>query len=437
MAVSPARAAAFAILLRVERESAYAVELLHSGLLDGLSAIDRHLTTDMVMGVLRWRSKLDASIAGLVPVALRKLDLEVLTALRMGSYQLAFLDRIPAHAILHESVEMVKQARKRSAAGLVNAVLRKLERNRSAFSASGNGLATAYAHPQWLIERWVQQFGFDPAEQICRYDQQIPDTVLRLGNPRHEDELAKSGVQLAAGALMKDARVVVKGDITSTSLFRGGRLALQDEGSQLIAALVGNGKRILDCCAAPGSKTSAIASAAPGAAIVAADVHPHRARLLRRMVTSSNVQVMVADALELPFTSSFDRVLADVPCSGTGTLARNPEIKWTLQPQDIIDLQSRQIAILDAALKHVSQGGRLVYSTCSLETEENEKVVEAALQKNPEFRLVGVRDELLQLKASGILIWEDVDQLVNRNFLRTIPGVHPCDGFFAAIFVTS
>src|SRR5437016_5109690 len=121
MAVSPARAAAFAILLRVERESAYAVELLHSGLLDSLSAIDRNLSTDIVMGVLRWRSRLDASIAGLVPVVLRKLDLEVLTALRMGSYQLAFLDRIPAHAILHESVEIVKQARKRSAAGLVNA----------------------------------------------------------------------------------------------------------------------------------------------------------------------------------------------------------------------------------------------------------------------------------------------------------------------------
>src|SRR5205823_1209383 len=309
MAVSPARAAAFAILLRVERESAYAVELLHSGILDSLSAIDRNLTTDIVMGVLRWRSKLDASIASLVPLALRKLDLEVLIALRMGSYQLSFLDRIPAHAILHESVEIVKQARKRSAAGLVNAVLRKLERNRFAFSASGNGLATTYAHPQWLIDRWVQQFGFGAAEQICRYDQQIPATVLRLGNPSQEDELAKIGVQLAGGALMKDARVVVKGDIASTALFRSARLTIQDEGSQMIAALVGNGKRILDCCAAPGSKTSAIANAAPDAAIVAADIHPHRARLLRRMVTSSNVQVIVADALRLPFASSFDRVL--------------------------------------------------------------------------------------------------------------------------------
>jgi 16S rRNA (cytosine967-C5)-methyltransferase len=152
------------------------------------------------------------------------------------------------------------------------------------------------------------------------------------------------------------------------------------------------------------------------------------------MVTSSNVQVIAADALRLPFASNFDRVLADVPCSGTGTLARNPEIKLNLQPEDIADLHSRQIAILDAALKHVSKGGRLVYSTCSLEAEENEKVVEAVLQKNPEFRLAAVWEELIKLKASGVLVWEDVDHLVSGNFLRTIPGVHPCDGFFAAIF---
>jgi 16S rRNA (cytosine967-C5)-methyltransferase len=434
MAVSPARTAAFAVLLRVERESAYAVELLHSALLDDLSPIDRNLTTDIVMGVLRWRSLLDASIAAFVPVALRKLDLEVLIALRMGCYQLGFLDRIPEHAIVHESVELVKQARKRSAAGLVNAVLRKFTRDRLGLAASGKGLAEVYAHPQWLIERWVQQFGVNTTEQICRYDQQVPVTTLRLTNQGNEVELRRSGVELAPGALMKNARVAVHGDVISTELFRAGRVAIQDEGSQLIAALVGKGKRILDCCAAPGSKTSAIASASPEAEIVAVDIHPHRARLLRKMIHSSNVQVITADALKLPFESGFDRVLADVPCSGTGTLARNPEIKWRLQPEDIVDLQGRQVAILDAVLKHVSKPGRLVYSTCSLEAEENEQVVEKCLQKNREFRIVPVREELLRLKESPMLIWDDVDQLVKGNFLRTLPGIHPCDGFFAAVF---
>jgi 16S rRNA (cytosine967-C5)-methyltransferase len=434
MAVSPARAAAFAILLRVERESAYAVELLHSAILDGLSPVDRNLTTDIVMGVMRWRSLLDDAISAFVAVSFRKLDLEVLTALRMGCYQLAFLTRIPDHAIVHEAVELVKQARKRSAAGLVNAVLHKLSRNREGLLARRDGLAQAYAHPQWLIERWTKQFGPETTEQICRYDQQVPATVVRLADDRDKDELLKNGIELEHGTLVKSGYVVVKGDITSTELFHHGKVAIQDEGSQLVAALVGHGKRILDCCAAPGSKTAALASASPEAEIVAADIHPHRARLLRRLVADRNVHVIAADATRLPLASSFDRVLADVPCSGTGTLARNPEIKWRLRQEDIVDLQLRQTAILDAALKHVGKGGRLVYSTCSLETEENERVVEAGLSKNPAFKIVAVREELLKLKSAGILIWENVDQLVRGDFLRTISGVHPCDGFFAAVF---
>lgn len=433
MSVSPARSAAFTILLRVERESSYAVELLHSSLLDGLSAIDRNLATDIVMGVLRWRSLLDSSIAGSISVPLRKLDLEVLTALRMGSYQLAFLSRIPAHAIVHETVELVKRARKRSAAGLVNAVMRKLEAQRPLFPAKGKGLAETYAHPQWLLERWVQQFGFEKTEQISRYGQQIPATALRLTKPSSENELRENGVQPAPGGLMKNARVVMHGDVTSTELFRNGAVAIQDEGSQLVAALVGKGKRILDCCAAPGSKTAAMAAISPEAEIVAADIHPHRARLLRSMVPNENVQVLTADALKLPFTAEFDRVLADVPCSGTGTLARNPEIKWRLKLEDITDLQQRQVAILNAALKHVSEGGRLVYSTCSLEIEENEEVVKSCLKGNSQFRIVPAREELLRLQQAGELVWKNIDDLVSENFLRTLPGAHPCDGFFAAI----
>lgn len=432
MAASPARSAAFAILLRVERESAYAVELLHSALLHDLSPVDRNLTTEIVMGVLRWRSSLDEAIAGFVD--LQKLDLEVLIALRMSCYQLAFLSRIPERAIVYDAVELIKHAKKRSAAGLVNAVLHKLSQKREGILTSKNGLASAFAHPQWLIDRWIHQFSFETTEKICRYDQQVPATVLRLTRGVDEEALHESGVQTMPGALMKNARLVTKGDITSTEIFRSGRVAIQDEGSQLVAALVGKGKRILDCCAAPGSKTAAIASSAPESAIIAADIHPHRARLLQRMVTNSNVQVIAADAVNLPFTSGFDRVLADVPCSGTGTLGRNPEIKWKLRPEDLTDLQSRQIAILDSALKHVSQAGRLVYSTCSLEPEENEQVVRAALQRNSEFRFIPVREELLKLKAEGVLIWSDTDQLVSGNFLSTIPGVHPCDGFFAAIF---
>ncbi len=426
--MTPARQAAFTILLRVERESAWAVELLHSSLLDGLSAIDRNLTHEIVMGVLRWQSLLDASFAALVAKPLKKLDFEVLIALRMGAYQLAFLDRIPGHAIVHETVELVKQSRKRSAAGLVNAVMRKLEPRRAALISAGD-----YAHPLWLVEKWTSAFGLEKTEKICRYDQQIPATVIRISGQPDEDQLRAEGIQLAPGALMKNARVITAGDVTRSQLFRSGRVAIQDEGSQLVAALVGEGKHILDCCAAPGGKTAALATALPEAEIFAAELHPHRSRLLRQMAPQPNVHVFTANALQLPFGADFDRVLADVPCTGAGTIARNPEIKWRLKPEDLPDLQARQIAILNAALKHVAPGGRLVYSTCSLAVEEDEQVIETALKANPDFEIIPVRQELLRLKNSGELIWPDIDGLIRNNFLRTFPGVHPCDGFFAAV----
>jgi 16S rRNA (cytosine967-C5)-methyltransferase len=231
---------------------------------------------------------------------------------------------------------------------------------------------------------------------------------------------------------MKSARMIVSGDVTATELFRNGQIAIQDEGSQLVAALVGDGKRLLDCCAAPGGKTGALAARLPEAEIFAAELHPHRARLLRRLAPQPNVHVVTADALALPFAADFDRVLADVPCSGTGTLARNPEIKWRLKPEDLHDLQLRQTGILRAAMRHVAPGGRLVYSTCSLEPEENEQVVAACLPGS-EFRLIPVREGLERLRRSGDLAWNEIDKLVSGDFLRTIPGVHPCDGFFAAI----
>jgi 16S rRNA (cytosine967-C5)-methyltransferase len=437
VAVSPARVAAFNILLRVERESAYAVELLHGFLLDELSPVDRNLATEIVMGVLRWRSVLDETIARLSFTPFRKLDFEVLTGLRMGVYQKQFLTKVPAHAAVNETVELVKQAKKVSAAGLVNAVMRKVKSapyDPHLSTLQGmKYLSSALAHPQWLVERWLRELGDANARLVCEYDQRIPATVVRLSSSEDETLLSAEGIQLAPGALMAMARVVTSGDLIATQLFREGKVAIQDEGSQLIAALVGKGQRILDCCAAPGGKTAAMATRLPEAEIVATELHPHRATLLRRLVPHPNVEVVTADALSLPFGADFDRVLADVPCSGTGTLARNPEIKWKLRPEDLLDLQSRQIAILRAAMQHVSPGGRLVYSTCSLEPEENEQVIDACLTAGSEFKVVPVRTELQRLQELGELALKNIDDLISGDFFRTIPGVHPCDGFFAAV----
>jgi 16S rRNA (cytosine967-C5)-methyltransferase len=375
------------------------------------------------------------------------------------------LDRVPARAAIHESVELVKRAKKRSAAPFVNALLRKISADVDWVHEFRPGLETVqqqeiispesaarvvvetqsergllpenfarrYAHPHWLVERWVKKYGWEATRSVCRYDQEPRPPTIRIPSHEIEQELENSGVVLNRGRLLSSAATVERGDITRTAPFVSGKIAIQDEASQLVALLLGEGSRILDCCAAPGSKTAVLAERQAEANVVAVELHAHRARLMQERVSAPNLQIINADIRDLPVDSSYDRVLADAPCSGTGTLARNPEIKWRLKVEDLTDLQSRQLAILTAAMKHVARGGRLLYSTCSLEPEENEDVVRAALHGNPNFQIVDCHGELLRLRSQGELAWENMDSLLEGPFLRTIPGVHPSDGFFAAM----
>jgi 16S rRNA (cytosine967-C5)-methyltransferase len=438
MPISPARIAAFDILLAVEKKNAYASELLHSESYKRLGNADHRLATEIVMGVLRWRSVLDQQITAQSSQSLKKLDVEALTALRMGVYQMHFLERVPARAVLHDSVELVKRARKKSAASFVNAVLRKIQnipKTQNAIAPGKNAaeLAATSAHPSWLVERWIAQYGVDVTRALCEYDQRVPETAIRFFDVAAPGELEDAGIKLEPGKLLRSAARVVEGDITKTKAFRDGKVAIQDETSQLVALLVGSGKHILDCCAAPGGKTRVIAERNAHAEILALELHEHRALLLRKMVPQKHVEVKTVDASQFSFPNPFDRILADVPCSGTGTLARNPEIKWRLAPGDLQDLASRQSAILRSAMRQLASGGKLIYSTCSLEPEENAAVVEAALSQEPGFRLVHANEELERLQREGELSWPGISSLTQGPYLRTVPGIHPSDGFFAAV----
>lgn len=452
MAVSPARAAAFEILLKVEREKSYASELLHSTRFNKLSSADHGLATEIVMGVLRWQALLDGHLARASSQKLERLDDEVLIALRLGLYQLTFLARVPARAAIFESVEVVKAARKGSAGAFVNAVLRKLAgelaANKTApgrgsspdevfatigSSADPTALARDSSHPEWLVQRWVEQYGLDAVRQICAYDQKPPPTAIHIYDDRSLADLPETGVDLAPGHLLSKAHIVISGDVARTRAYERGSISIQDEGSQLVALLVGRGESILDCCAAPGGKTTLLARRNPTSTVFAFELHPHRARLLSALARSPNIRVIGADARQLPLSKMFDRILVDVPCSGTGTLARNPEIKWRLRAEDLADLQSRQIQILKSALDRLAAGGRLVYSTCSLEREENEAVVGAALRGASDFSIADCREELEDLRLAGDFCVAEIGPLLSGPYLRTIPGVHPCDGFFAAI----
>ena len=406
--VTAARRVAFEILTLVGERQGHSDELLHSGRAEALSPEDRNLTTALVMGVLRWQIALDARVKMLLQRPDQRLAEPVALALRMGAFQLLHMDRIPAHAALSESVELCKLANEPHAAGMVNAILRKIaaaQKPGKRLYESVPAFAERLGHPVWLVERWVAAYGREAAMAICEADQREPS----------------SGELFPA----EDG------------------LPQMDDGSRLVAELAAaampeGGTRVWDCCAAPGGKTLVLAHRLPSATILATDVSGRRLRAmqerLRRVGDGGRVECRVADALAMPGEEQFDLILCDVPCSGTGTLGRNPEIRHQLKLEDLARQAVRQRALLAAAFGRLAPGGRLVYSTCSLEPEENERVVEefAGERRVPVEGLLG---RLMQTERLGEVAGARlVSSGVRDGSLRTLPGVHPGDGFFTAVF---
>jgi 16S rRNA (cytosine967-C5)-methyltransferase len=388
MAVSLARKAAFAILLKVEERGAFVDELLHGGRLEDLAERDRALASEIVLGTLRRWGAIDWMLEKPARKGVAELDAEVRTALRMGAYQLRYLDRIPPHAAVGESVELVKRGPRAKAAGFVNAVLRR------AGPLPDESREAELNHPAWLVERWERNLGPEAARALMRVNLERPETWLRLNKQFDLDEtvarLQSEGVE-SEPAETPWTRRLISGRPEHTSAWREGRLRIQDAGSQAIVPLLGlePGMTLADVCAAPGGKTQhAIEILGSANGVVACDLYPARLRLMRELGFYEPALVALDAARPLPFRRAFDRVLVDAPCSGTGTLGRNPDLKWRLAPGDIARMAERQAAILNQALDAVTPGGALVYATCSLEPEENEGVVEAVLASRPEWRII-------------------------------------------------
>ncbi|MEK6281644.1 MAG: 16S rRNA (cytosine(967)-C(5))-methyltransferase RsmB [Acidobacteriota bacterium] len=434
--VSPARLAAFEILLRVE-EGAYASVLL-TAREDQLNNLDRGLCHELVMGVLRRQLWLDRLIEYYSDRKPSDLDIAIRVILRLGLYQMRFLSRIPDSAAVNESVNLVKFARLRSAGGLVNAVLRRATRERDVDPASWienpiERISVNTSHPLWLIERWSKSLGSAEAEKFARANNESAPVAFRVVNTRAEESEVLEQLRLAGGNLSRSRVAHSAWRITGApgllaQLAAIGQVYIQDEASQLVPRVLNAkaGDRVLDLCAAPGGKTTQIAdSTLDSATIVAADLHTHRLKTLvstAKLHGLHNIQTVTLNALQpLPLTdSSFDRVLVDAPCSGTGTLRRNPEIRWRISPADIQDLSARQKQLLQNAASAVKSGGRLVYSTCSIETDENEAVREAFLENNKPFRPVHLDIDSSLVTASGAA--------------RTWPQRDGTDGFFISVF---
>ncbi|HET9531978.1 MAG TPA: 16S rRNA (cytosine(967)-C(5))-methyltransferase RsmB [Blastocatellia bacterium] len=438
--VSPARRAAFDILRRVDSEGAYASPLIAALAESTLSREDRALAQEIVLGSLRWQRSLDYFIERYSRRPLRRIDLPVLIALRIGLYQLRHLTRIPQSAAVNESVNLVKKARHHSASGLVNAVLRQAARHRD--EKPGQSIedplekrSVELSHPRWMIERWTAWLGPEEANALALANNQTPPLAFRANTLRASENealawLESRGVLARASQFVRGAFTLERGPAAvCIDAAAQGLIYIQDEASQLVSLLadVKSGHRILDLCAAPGSKSSHMAALTSNSSwIVACDIHPHRLAALVascRRLGAHAVDAVALDAdRELPMNEramNFDRVLVDAPCSGTGTLRRNPEIKWRLAAEDPKRLAALQLGLISRAALAVAKGGRLIYSTCSIEMEENEEVIFAFLSGGATFRLI-------EPDAHPRLI-------TGEGFVRTFPHRHAMDGFFAAV----
>jgi 16S rRNA (cytosine967-C5)-methyltransferase len=455
MPVSPSRKVAFQILLRMESGRGFAVDLLQSPEVSALKEPDRRLATEIVMGVLRWRGELDFQIERISGREVAVLDPEVLVILRMGVYQIRFLQRVPKRAAVDDAVELTKAVLKRSAAGFVNAVLRKCEPPKERVSGRHfNDLSAEQqesvrrAFPAWLLKRWegITAITLEPGKarslQLAYASLATPRTTLRAA---HADvhlqdlcrELEAEGVTTSHCEYARKYGLKVElGTVQNTGAYREGRVVIQDEASQLVAELVSPelGQRILDLCAAPGMKAGQMAQLLGAGVLVACDRSTPRLHtlfnLLPRWIPASvQLATVQLDASEaLPFGTKFDRILLDAPCSGTGTLGRNPEIKWRLRPEDITRLAGLQARMLRNALPALADGGQMVYATCSLEPEENEKVVEKVLSEEPDFRILTPRE--LAAKHPRLIPLFD-----RRGYFWTRPDEHAMDGFNAVVIV--
>ena len=455
MPISPGRNVAHQVLCRLESGRGFAVDLLQTPEVSALKEADRRLATELVMGVLRWRGELDFQIELVSGRKVKGFDSEVLTILRMGVYQIRYLERVPKRAVVDDAVELTKAARKRSAAGLVNAVLRKCEppkdralaRDIEHFSAEDRE-SVRRAFPEWLLKRWegIAATTCEPGEvgalRLAHASLQIPRTTLRVVNSGENlqdirQELEAEGVATSYCEYAEAHGLTVEsGQVQNTRAYREGRVVIQDEASQLVAELVSPepGQRVLDLCAAPGMKAGQLAQMLGAGTLVACDRSAARLRTLAKLLpkwvpAAVRLSMLRLDAArELPFSAKFDRILLDAPCSGTGTLARNPEIKWRLRPDDITRLAELQAMMLRNALPALANDGRLVYATCSLEPEENEGVVEKVLSEQPAFRVLTSHE--LALKHPHLAPFFD-----SRGYFRTRPDQHPMDGFNAAVIV--
>lgn len=441
-------------LVKVSQTGAYSNLQLKSTLQDaGLQKSDAGLVTELVYGTIQRQATLDYWLSRFVSKGLHKLEPWVHQLLRMSAYQLLYLDRIPAHAAVNEAVTIAKKRGHSGITGMVNGVLRSIDRSRGELQAADikhadpvTQIALRHSYPEWLVKRWVESYGVDKAEAICAAGNEHPHSSVRanpLRGSREEviEQLRAAGYEAEPSTVAPAGIAIVRGgNLADTDGFREGLWTLQDESSMLVAEVVAPkaGMQVLDCCAAPGGKSTHLAELMGGKGKVwANDLHAHKRDLIvmqSERLKLRNVEAITEDALKLADRfkpGSMDAVLLDAPCSGFGVIRRKPEIKWTKTAGDVSDIAAVQQRLLQAVSGLVRPGGVLVYSTCTMEKEENEQQVARFLQEHPEFELSSdwPQDIIQQLRNAGA-VGEHFD-----GQAQLLPQHFNSDGFYIARMV--
>jgi len=408
-----------------------------------LTSLDRAFLTELTYGVIRWRGRLDWAIQHFSKIPFEKIESGTLNTLRLGLYQILFLSRTPSSAAVNESVELAKRTRGKGGAGFVNAVLRSTIRRKNEIrypdidQDPALHISVAQSHPLWLVQRWVKELGVEETLRVCKYYNQISSLMLRTNTLKISrtdliEKLWRKELRPLPAIFSEEGVLLQDPPPTSDLPFlKEGLYIIQDEASQLITSIMDPkpGERILDACAAPGGKTTHMAQTMENRGeIFALDLSQGKLDWIEEMSQRLGIKIVKTvkgnAAVSLPVSDGFvfDRVLADVPCSGFGTLRKNPDLKWRKGEKDIKRLSELQFSILNHLSAYVKEGGVLVYSTCTVFHEENEDVVEKFLNERSEFQLDGV-DKVLPEKCHP---------LIHNGYFKTFPPKDGMDGFFAA-----
>jgi 16S rRNA (cytosine967-C5)-methyltransferase len=396
-----------------------------------LDARDRRWTRELVYGMLRNRGSIDAILSDRVRGGLVRLDPDVIDLLRLGVYQLTNMGSVPAYAAIAQTVELAKRRHGLGASKLVNAVLRRTDRERdelnvAAPSDANEALALKYSHPRWLIARWIERWGEQDTERLLAVNNaEAPIAIRPYGIVREQLEamLEEAGVHVAEAPYARDS-IAISGGITFTELgaFKKGLFFVQDPAATLVTeyAAIPQGATVADLCAAPGGKSLELSRTA-GTVIASDKSFGRLQRLLanQRRLETTNLYAFVGDARH-PAITPVDAVLIDVPCTGTGTFRRHPDARWRLKVSDLAVMSALQKTIIRAAQKVVKPGGLMIYSTCSLEPEENEEQIDSFLAENPNW--------VLEPPPEGSV----APELLDAGRLRVLPQRHGTDGAFAA-----